>query len=104
MLDVPINDQGLIPDSDVQRLREFHAAIAKIFQTDLALGKTAIASNVRGNDPAFGADKAVDGRRDIYWATDDGVTNECWLEMDFGQARDVRRFRRARKHRAWAAA
>src|SRR5581483_5480384 len=63
MLSVPINAEGLIPDPDTQRLREFHAAIEKIFQTDLARGKPAQASNVRGNDPAFDAGKAVDDRR-----------------------------------------
>ncbi len=85
MLSVPINAEGLIPDPDTQRLREFHAAIEKIFQTDLARGKPAQASNVRGNDPAFDAGKAVDDRRGTYWATDDGITNGCWLEVNLGQ-------------------
>jgi alpha-L-fucosidase len=85
MLSVPIDDRGLIPDADAQRLKELHEALGKIFQSDLAQGKAATASNVRGNDPVFGAAKAVDGDRDTYWATDDGVTSGCWLEVDLGQ-------------------
>ena len=86
LLSVPVDDQGLIPEAAVQRLQEFQSALDKMFQTDLAAGKPATASNVRGNDPAFGPDKAVDGRRDTYWATDDAVTGDCWLEVDLGQA------------------
>jgi len=85
LLSVPVNNQGLIPEAAVRRLREFHAVLEKSFQTDLAAGKPARASNVRGNEPAFGADQAVAGRRDTYWATDDAVTGDCWLEVDLGQ-------------------
>jgi alpha-L-fucosidase len=85
LLDVPLNRDGLIPDADAQRLRELHAAIGKMFATDLAAGKSATASNVRGNNPAYGAANAIDGRHESYWATDDGVTNDCWLEVDLGK-------------------
>lgn len=83
LLNVPLNKDGLVPDADAQRLRELHAAIQKMTATDFAAGKPAIASNVRGNDPAFGSDKALDGDPKTYWATDDGVTNAT-LEVDLG--------------------
>lgn len=83
LLNVAPDKRGLFSDESVKRLHEFHDALQKIFGTDFAVGKTATASNVRGNDPAFGADKAVDGDKDTYWATDDGVTNAT-LEVDLG--------------------
>ena len=42
------------------------------------------ASNVRGNSKEFGAEKTIDGNKDTYWATDDGVTTAS-LTIDFRQ-------------------
>lgn len=83
ILNVAPNRNGLFSDECVQGLHEFHAALQTIFGTDFARGQKAIASNVRGHDPAFGADKALDGDVQTYWATDDGVTNTS-LEVDLG--------------------
>ena len=85
LLNVPLNRDGLIPEAETQRLRELHSAITNMFANDLAAGKHATASNVRGNDPAFGADKALDDDAKTYWATDDSVTNNCWLEVDLNK-------------------
>src|SRR5581483_7289032 len=84
LLNVAPDKRGQFSDESVARLHEFHDALQKIFGTDLAAGKKATASNVRGNDPTFGADKALDGDADTYWATDDGVTSAS-LEVDLGQ-------------------
>lgn len=66
------------------RLAEFRAARQRIFQANLAQGKAVIASNTRGDDPAFAPSRAVDGRLDTYWATDDAQTR-AWLEVDLGR-------------------
>jgi alpha-L-fucosidase len=83
LLNVAPDKRGLFSDDSVKRLHEFHDALQKIFGTDLALGRKATASNVRGNDPTFSADKAVDINNNTYWATDEGVTNAT-LEVDLG--------------------
>jgi alpha-L-fucosidase len=83
LLNVAPDKRGQFSDESVNRLHEFHDALQKIFGTDFAAGKTAVASNVRGQDTAFGADKALDGDKNTYWATDDGVTNAT-LEVDLG--------------------
>jgi len=83
MLNVAPDPRGQFSDDSVKRLHEFHDAIRKIFGTDFAAGKTATASNVRGNDSAFGADKALERHKNSYWATDDGVTSAT-LEVDLG--------------------
>jgi alpha-L-fucosidase len=81
LLNVAPDKRGLFSDDSVKRLHEFHDALQKIFGTDFAAGKTAVASNIRGNDPAFNGDKALDSDKTTYWATDDGVTNAT-LEVD----------------------
>ena len=83
LLNVAPDKRGQFSDESVTRLHEFHDALQKIFGTDFAAGKTAVASNVRGQDAAFGADKALDGDKNTYWATDDGVT-KATLEVDLG--------------------
>jgi len=83
LLNVPPDRRGLMHENDAARLREFRAAIDASFSVDLARGKAATASNVRGRSPAFEAARAVDGDKATYWAADDGVTVAS-LEVDLG--------------------
>ncbi len=83
MLNVAPDRRGKFSDASLVRLREFRAALDSIFKRDFAAGRPATATNVRGNDPAFGAGAAVDGDKATYWATDDGVTTAS-LEVDLG--------------------
>jgi alpha-L-fucosidase len=83
LLNVAPDKRGRFSDECVQRLHEFHDALTKIFGRDLAAGKAAIASNVRGNDPVFAAANTLDGKNDTYWATDDNVTSAS-IEIDLG--------------------
>jgi len=50
----------------------------------------ATASNVYKQDAAYGPDKAVDGRDDTRWATDNG-TKSAWLEVDLGRPAEFNR-------------
>ncbi len=84
LLNVPPNDQGLLSDTDVQRLAQFRTRLDGIFRKDLALRKKASAGNTRGRDTAFAPARALDGDDDTYWATDDSVTSS-WLEIDLGR-------------------
>ncbi|MGI6459540.1 MAG: alpha-L-fucosidase [Candidatus Hydrogenedentales bacterium] len=83
LLNVPPNDQGLFCEPDIQRLKEWRAALDQTFATDFAAGKSAVASNIRGGDDAFGPARALDGELDTYWATDDEV-RAASLEVEFG--------------------
>ena len=84
LLNLTPDRRGLLPEADVARLRELWKVVSETFKTNLAQGKACTASNVRGNDPAFGAARAVDGDTATYWATDDGV-NTATIEVDLGQ-------------------
>ncbi|MGI6265283.1 MAG: glycosyl hydrolase family 95 catalytic domain-containing protein, partial [Acutalibacteraceae bacterium] len=53
---------------------------------NLALGKTATASGQ--DDPARTPDKAVDGRGDTRWASNQ--SDDAWLTVDLGEAHDIR--------------
>ncbi|KAK3129684.1 hypothetical protein QOZ80_6BG0483290 [Eleusine coracana subsp. coracana] len=81
LLNAPPNATGLVADADVARLREFRAALATIFNTDLAAGSVARASSDRG--PRFEARNVLDGRDDTYWAPtdDDGRRNGYWIQL-----------------------
>ena len=82
---VPINTDGLVPNRDAERLHNLQDYAAKSLRFDIAAGKAAIAGNTRGGDTAFAPARALDNDPNTFWATDDGVTNECWLEVDLGK-------------------
>ncbi len=64
LLNVPPDRRGLLPDPDVQRLREWRKALDSIFARDLAARKPVRASSAqRGHGAAY----TVDGKRDTYW-------------------------------------
>jgi alpha-L-fucosidase len=87
LLNVAPDKRGQFSEESVKRLHEFHDAIQKIFGTDFAAGKTAVASNVRGNTATFAANNTLDGDKNTYWATGDGVTNAT-LEVDLGSEQE----------------
>lgn len=82
LLNFPIMPNGLIHEKDEKVVLEMAQAIKKAFAVNLAKGSKAEASHVRGNDPGFGADKAVDQNSETYWTTDDDVKTAS-LTMTF---------------------
>jgi len=84
LLNLPPDRRGLIHENDVQRLRELRKVLDATFKHNLALGAAAKASCVRGDNPGYGADKIVDGKKDTYWSSDDGTTTAT-LEFDLGK-------------------
>jgi len=84
LLNLPPDKRGLIHENDVQRLGEFRKALNAIFDENLAAGAKATASNVRGGDPAFAADKITDGDPETYWTTDDWTASPM-VEFDLGK-------------------
>ncbi len=84
ILNIPPDRRGLVHENDVAALRGWKALLDATFARDLAQGATVTASNVRGGDARFAAANVLDGRRDTYWATDDGVTRGE-LILDLGR-------------------
>lgn len=89
ILNLPPDRRGQIPDRDVKALREWHELMNKTFGTDLALGATITASNIRGNDVKYTPGnmlKAANSTQDSYWTTDDQVLTPSF-EVDLGTQR-----------------
>lgn len=91
LLNFPIMPDGLINKRDEKAALEFAKAVKAAFADNLVKKATAKASNVRGNAKEFGADKAIDGNNDTYWATDDSVTKAS-LTLNFGKPTTFNRF------------
>ena len=86
LLNLPPDRRGRIHDTDVRSLADFRRISDGIFRTDLGTEARASASNTRGGETSFSPANVIDGRKDSYWATDDGVTTPE-LTLDLG--RDV---------------
>lgn len=91
LLNIPIDRRGLIHPADSVRLMQLAGQVEKDFETDLAAGKKAAASEVRLDDPRFAASQVNDGDPDTYWATDD-FTRTASLTIDLGAPTWINRF------------
>lgn len=74
ILNIPPNNYGLIPDSDVKRLKELGDLLKTRFGNDLAQNATVTASSTResGQNRNYAVTNLTDGNKDTYWATNDG--------------------------------
>lgn len=85
-LNFPVDRRGLIHENDSVSVMGLAQRISRTYGsgTDLAAGRAAKASAVRGGDEAaYGAARAVDGDPATYWATDDGAqTGAIEVELD----------------------
>jgi alpha-L-fucosidase len=91
LLNFPIDTRGLIHENDENAALAFSDAVKKAFAVNLALKKTATATNVRGNANQFAAAMAMDGNKNTYWATDDNL-KQASLTIDFGNPTKFNRF------------
>lgn len=73
-LNLPPDRRGRIHENDIRSLTEFRRILDATFAKDLARDAKVTASNTRGKARSFGVQNLVDGKRDTYWSTDDGVT------------------------------
>ena len=91
LLNFPIDTRGLIYENDIKASKDLAEAVKKSFAVNLAEKAKVSASNVRGNSKEFGAEKTIDGNKDTYWATDDGMTNAS-LTIDLRKPTTFNRF------------
>ena len=90
ILNVPPNNYGLIPDEDVEQLKEFGALLQKRLGNDLAKNATVIASDTRqkGENRTYDASNLIDDNKDTYWAPSDG-TIDSYITFMFPDTTNV---------------
>ncbi|NEU70251.1 alpha-L-fucosidase [Spirosoma agri] len=91
LLNFPIDQRGMIHENDAKASKELAKVVKEAFAVNLAEKKKATASNVRAGAKDFSADKALDGNKNTYWATDDAVKTAS-LTIDFGKPTTFNRF------------
>lgn len=93
LLNVPPDGRGLLHENDLASLKGFGSMMAKTFAADMAAGAKVTASDER---PGCAAARLVDGKRETYWATQEGVKQaEAVLELARPATFDVVRVREA---------
>lgn len=82
LLNVPPNSTGLVSDNDVQRLREFRAAIDAVFSANLAEKcRVKVSSQRGGKEGGFGPENVLDSDHLwTYWAPKDDEEDH-WIEF-----------------------
>lgn len=84
ILNIAPDRDGELDAADVAALLTFGKARRELLSTDYALLAAASATETRGNDPTYGADKLTDGDIETYWCPNDGTTSGT-LELTLPQ-------------------
>lgn len=91
LLNLPVDNRGLVNENDVRQLEKLSEAIKADFADNLATGKKVTATNYRGNSGKYHPGNVTDNNPDTYWATDDQV-KAASLTIDFGGPTEFNRF------------
>lgn len=82
LLNLPVDRRGLVHENDERQLKKLTAQLKEDFANNLALKSKTTADHVRGDVYKYNSDNAVDGDKNTYWTTDDGITKAS-LTIDF---------------------
>ncbi len=91
LINVAPNQDGLIDQASIVRLKEFKKWIDGLYENDLAQGEGAkiSADAWRAKAREFSPKLVADDNYDTYFATDDGI-NSASIEIDLGKLMNVR--------------
>lgn len=89
LLNVPPDRRGLIHENDVKALKDWRALLDSEFKTNLAANAAVEVNTYRGESEQYAAANLIDGNKETYWATEDGVTTGT-IEIDLKTAQPVK--------------
>ena len=91
ILNMPPNRDGVIPEEIATQMRTLGQYLKDRLGTDYAKNATVTASATRaaGANRNYNATNLIDGDKDTYWATDDGVKTAV-IEFDLGEVKPLR--------------
>ena len=82
LLNLPVDRRGLVHENDAAALMELRKTLDETFANNLATDALVTTSNSRGK--GYEAELLLDGNKDSYWATEDGVIQGNII-LDFGK-------------------
>ena len=91
LLNLPVDDRGLVHENDEKQLKKLTAQLHLDFEHELALNKKTSATNTRCGSSTYQSGNTVDGNKDTYWTTDDGVINAS-VTIDLDKPTEINRF------------
>ena len=84
LLNFPVDTRGVIHEKDVEQVMKLANTLKKDFASNIVFRKKAEATNTRGNSRKFAAGNLLDGNKETYWSTDDGISSAS-LTIDPGE-------------------
>ncbi len=74
LLNLPVDIRGLVHETDVQQLMELRKQLDLDFAVDLARKGKCAASEIRGGNVQYSAEKVIDGDPNTYWTAENETT------------------------------
>ena len=90
LLNLPVDNRGLVHETDVQHLMALRKQLDKDFEIELTKGLKVVATDHRGNNVKYKAENVNDGDPKTYWATNNGVSRAA-ITFEFDDPTEVNR-------------
>lgn len=90
LLNLPVDARGLVHENDVQQLMALKRQVDMDFENELTEGLPVKATDIRGDNAAYGAGNINDGNYETYWSTNNDVL-EASIAISFKEPTEVNR-------------
>jgi len=88
LLNIPPDRRGLIHENDMAALKGWKKLLDERFADNLAQNASVTSSQVRGDSKKYAASNVLDGDKNTYWATNDGVASAS-IEIDLKDSKEI---------------